>query len=110
MCRYTESTRPALTFGAGLAGSQVLPGLALAGSEFQEPILVPAKVGGVEPIIGVMLHLPLGTGKGSTCDRLIETDRRKAALESARELFDQGLINKKQLEAVAALFYKELLK
>lgn len=109
-CRFTEGARPSLQIGAGLAGTPILPGATLAGSEFQDALVLPSRLGAPEPVLGIALRIPLGTGRHSSCDRLIEMDRRKAALDIAKELFEQGLITKKQLEAVAAPLYQELLK
>jgi hypothetical protein len=78
-----------------------------------QPLIVPGYGGsggsvtsGV-PVVGLTFRVPLGKGQ-QNCDAMREVDLRIYKLKQARAMFDDGLITKEQLDAIARKAYKSL--
>ena len=106
-CRQQLEESPALIIGAGLPqAQQVIPGIT-AGNDGQT-IVIPSKPLQPTPTFGAAVRIPFRFKPSARCDRLIEIDEAFIKLEKAKELFDNGLISKPQLEAIAAKAYAVL--
>ena len=95
-CRFTESDKPSLSVGAGLARPQVIPGVYGAGSS------VGARLGGSDPVAGVAVRFPFGGSQKGNCDRLLAIETAKAEYHTARLMYEDGLITEEQLREIAA--------
>ena len=101
-CRFNAGPRPTIAAGAGVIGGIVLPGVYGSGNSYASSVADP------QPIVGLALRVPLGRSIGTNCDRIIEADRRAANLTTAETLYEKGLIDKAQLQAIADQLYSEL--
>ena len=97
-CRFTNSERPSLTVGAGIAPSPVIQGI---GNEnyFQE-----GRVGEPQPVVGVVLRVPLGATP-QNCDAIIKIETATMKVRRAQELYELGLIELEDLKLIADKAY-----
>ena len=100
-CRYTSPDKPTLTFGAGVT-PVLRPGLSSVYG-FTQPDV------GTEPVVGIAVRIPFGADSAN-CDEIIRVETSSMKLQKAMEMFELGLINEEQLNAVAAQAYASLLQ
>lgn len=103
-CRQQLEESPALVIGAGMPqAQQIIPGLT-AGDDGQT-IVIPSKPLQPTPTFGAAIRIPFRLKPPARCDRLIEIDEAFIKLEKAKDLFNDGLITKPQLDAIAERAY-----
>jgi hypothetical protein len=109
-CRYSEGERPSLALGIGMSEpSQVIPGAAVPLEEGRA-IVLPSRQALPQPVYGIVVRVPFQTVKRANCDAFIRLDVAFARLAKAKEMFEDGLITKKQLQAVADAAMAELAR
>ena len=92
-CRFTDTERPSLTVGAGVAPSPVIPGYGIDGD------YTPGRLGGPQPVVGVVLRVPLGSSPDN-CKQIIAVETAAMKVRRAQELYDLGLITLEQFKEV----------
>jgi hypothetical protein len=97
-CKFVESERPSLALTAGAAEPLIVTG----GQDSS------SRTTGATPVAGLTLRIPLGKGQAN-CDKLRELDLSQYRLKKAQQMFEDGSINKAQLDAIARKAYKALL-
>ena len=102
-CRYTDSDRPSVTGGIGVADPLVVPGSYSYNETF------PARVQDPQPVGGIVLKIPLGN-KPKNCDEILRLEANNITLLKAQELFEYGLIEENEMNAIADEVYKNLLR
>ena len=88
-CSSQQSDRPFVNVGGGMRPDPLI-GL--------EP----------EPLAGISITIPFGIGQGN-CDRLIQMEEGSSRVRKAQELYELGIINEDELNAVARQVYRSLL-
>ena len=99
-CRYQAADKPTLTLGAGVA-PVLRPGLSSLYGYSQPDV-------GTEPVVGIALRIPFGSDPAN-CDEIIRVETSSIKLQKAMEMFELGLINEDQLNAISAQAYAALL-
>lgn len=96
-CKFTESERASIGATVGVTQPLIVPGYGGSGGSVTSGV----------PVVGLTFRVPLGKGQ-QNCDAMREVDLRMYKLKQARAMFDDGLITKEQLEAIARKAYKAL--
>lgn len=96
-CKFAESERPFVGLTAGVTQPLIIPGYGGVGGGVTSAV----------PVVGLTFRVPLSKGQQS-CDELRKVDLAFIKLKRARELFEDGLITKQQLEAVAKTAYQAI--
>ena len=103
-CRFTEADKPSFSIGAGLARPQIIPGVYGAGES------VGARLGGSDPVAGVAVRFPFGGSQKGNCDRLLAIETAKSEYQTAKLMFEDGLIDEKQLREIALRTFRVILQ
>jgi hypothetical protein len=101
-CRFTEADKPSFSAGAGLARPQILPGV-----YGENPI--GAQFGGSDPVAGVAIRVPFGGSQKGNCDRLVAIETAKSEYQTAKLMFEDGLITEEQLREIAVKTFNVLV-
>ena len=88
-CSSQQSDRPFVNVGGGMRPDPLI-GL--------EP----------EPLAGISITIPFGIEQGN-CDRLIQMEEGSSRVRKAQELYELGVIDEDELNAVARKVYGSLL-
>ena len=94
-CRFTEADKPSFSVGAGIARPQIIPGI-----YGEDPIS--ARLGGSDPVAGIALRVPFGGSARGNCDRILAIETAKQRYQTAKAMFEDGLITEEQLREIAA--------
>ena len=101
-CRFTDSDRPSITGGIGVADPLVVPGT----YSYEETF--PSRIHDPQPVGGVVLKIPLGN-KPKNCDEILRLEANNISLLRAQELFEYGLIEEEDMKKIADKVYQNLL-
>ena len=100
-CVAHAPERSHISLGIGVAEPQILNGIS-AGDFLFEP-----RTAKPWPVAGVAVTIPFG-GPSSNCEALLRKEDAMSSVRKAQELFELGLINQDQMEAIAAQAYEAL--
>lgn len=101
-CRFTEADKPSFSVGAGLARPQIIPGV-----YGENPI--GARIGQSDPVAGIALRIPFGGSQKGNCDRLLAIETAKSEYQTAKLMFEDGLIDEEQLRKIALRAFRVIL-
>jgi hypothetical protein len=97
-CRFTNTERPSLSVGGGIAQPPILNGIQ------NQDTIIKSELADPQPIVGIVLRIPLGTDQ-ENCNAILRVENAKHKLLAAQEMFALGLITKDQLQVVADKTY-----